>query len=556
MIVSVGEGDPRAGGTMFDYGFLMNSKKDTVWKNPGYFKTFYISGATKNRISVDVLKLEKGSYTLRYVSDDSHSYGKWNQPPPIDSTWWGVQVFDLANSNVNYYKSLVAESESKPFINADFITKVEYQNDGSVLIGSFGGLFKYDIRKNTVDDLFTGNNSKLNQNIKSVEDLFVDKDKHVWLATDGGLLRYNQKTKQTKILYDKDGLPSNYILAIEEDTYGNLWLSTLNGISKFNEDADHPIFINYDVKDGLQGYTFNRQASFESQAGDLYFAGQNGFNVFHSSNINKQVPIIAITQLKISNEPVYPTSENSPLTKSILDTKNLELSYGQNNISFEFSAIHFSRPEKNQYAYKLDGFDKGWIYDNRKFASYTNLPPGNYIFRVIGSNGDGVWNKVGASINIKVLPPWWRTWWAYTLYVLVFIGIIFGIDRLQRRRVLSKEKAAAELREANLRAQLAEAESARKTRELDEARNLQLSMLPKQLPKLPHLDIAVYMKTATEVGGDYYDFHVHADGTLTVILGDATGHGMMSGMMVSIMKSLFMFSSVIERMLVPSSYVS
>lgn len=115
-----------------------------------------------------------------------------------------------------------------------------------------------------------------------------------------------------------------------------------------------------------------------------------------------------------------------------------------------------------------------------------------------------------------------------------------GIRRFEKVRILGKERANAALKEANLRAQIAESESARKTKELEEARNLQLSMLPKALPQLPHLDIAVFMKTATEVGGDYYDFHVHPDGTLTVILGDATGHGMMSGMMVSIMKSLFM----------------
>jgi len=330
-------------------------------------------------------------------------------------------------------------------------------------------------------------------------------------------------------------------VAIEEDTYGNLWLSTLNGIAKFNKDIANPIFINYDVKDGLQGYAFNRRASFKSETGELFFAGQNGFNAFHSSNINKQVPQINISQLKISNEPVFPSSENSPLTKSILETKEIEIAYSQNNISFEFSAIHFSRPEKNQYAYRLDGFDKeGWIYDNRKFASYTNLPPGDYVFRVKGSNGDGVWNETGTSIKIKVLPPWWRTIWAYIGYVFVFAGMIFGVDRVQRRRLLLKERSRQRIQNAELRAQIAEKENERKTYELEEARKLQLSMLPKQLPQLPHLDIAVYMKTATEVGGDYYDFHVHLDGTLTVVLGDATGHGMMSGMMVSIMKSLFM----------------
>ena len=539
MIVSVGEGLPSAG--MVDYGWLQDSKSDTLWANNNYLKSFYIGGDFKNRIYAGIVSLKKGNYTLKYISDDSHSYGKWNADAPIDSALWGIQVFNLSGSDVNYYKSLISSSENHPFINSRFVRKVEYQNDGSVLIGTNTGLSKFDIRKNSVE--FLQNDSKIfrSPNLQQINDIYVDKDRAAWIATNGGLIKYDQQVNTFEILYDKDGLPSNYIMAIEEDSYGNLWLSTLNGISKFNKDIQHPIFINYDVKDGLQGYAFTNQASFRSESGDLFFAGQNGFNTFHSSNINTQLPKINITQLKISNELVTAASENSPLNKSILDTKYIELAYGQNSVSFEFSAIHFSRPEKNQYAYMLEGFDKnGWIYDNRKFAMYTNLPPGEYVFKVKGANGDGIWNEAGASINIKVLAPWWSTFWAYIGYAFVLGMIVFGVDRFQRRRLLTKQKIAAQIREAELRAQIAEKENERKSYELEEARKLQLSMLPKEIPQLPHLDIAVYMKTATEVGGDYYDFHLHLDGTLTIILGDATGHGMMSGMMVSIMKSLFM----------------
>ena len=165
------------------------------------------------------------------------------------------------------------------------------------------------------------------QNLRQINDIFVDKDRVAWLATNGGLIKYDQPANNFHILYDKDGLPSNYIMAVEEDTYGNLWLSTLNGISKFNKDIQNPIFINYDIKDGLQGYAFNTRAAFRSESGDLFFAGQNGFNTFHSSNINNQLPKINITELKISNELITPSSENSPLTKSILDTKQLELTF-------------------------------------------------------------------------------------------------------------------------------------------------------------------------------------------------------------------------------------
>ena len=539
MIVAAGEGD-NTNKLMYDYGWVIGGKSDTVWSQSNFKNSFYMGGANKNRITVGIITLHKGDYTLRYKSDDSHSYGKWNAAPPPDSTLWGIQAFALSNSDAAYYKSLITDSRNKTFIDGDIIGKIEYQNDGTVLIATTSGLSKYDIRKNTVEHLQDGTKTAFTQNMKYINDFYVDKNSVVWMATDGGLIKYDQNSRHFNMLYDRDGLPSNYVEAIEEDIYENLWISTLNGISKFNKDVVHPIFINYDVKDGLQGYSFNQRASFESGDGELFFAGQNGFNAFHSSNINKQLPIIDITQLKISNETVTPSTENSPLTKSILDTKSMTLAYSQNNISFEFSAIHFSRPDKNQYAYRMDGFDKkGWIYDNRRFATYTNLPPGDYVFRVIASNGDGIWNKTGASIKITVLPPWWLTIWAYIMYFFVFAGGVFVIDRTQRKRLLAKAREQAKFQEAEMRAQLAEAESERKSKELEEARQLQLSMLPKELPDLPNLDIAVYMKTATEVGGDYYDFHVGLDGTLTVVVGDATGHGMKAGTMVTATKSLF-----------------
>ena len=217
----------------------------------------------------------------------------------------------------------------------------------------------------------------------------------------------------------------------------------------------------------------------------------------------------------------------------------LHLSYTQNNISFEFASIHFSRPEKNKIIYKLEGFNNHWISTDRNFVSFTNLEPGEYTFRVKGSNGDGIWNDEGKAIQIIISPPLWKTTFAYIGYFFLFAGMVFGIDRVQRGRILTKERNAAAINEANLRAQIAETENERKSKELEEARQLQLSMLPKLLPQLPHLDIAVYMKTATEVGGDYYDFNVGIDGTLTVVLGDATGHGMRAGTMVTSAKSLF-----------------
>ncbi|MCB0742828.1 MAG: SpoIIE family protein phosphatase [Ignavibacteriae bacterium] len=544
LIVSVGEGL----GGMWDYGWLTDSNNDTLFIHKNSTDVYnYFSGNGKNRIYSNVVSLKKGKYNLHYTSDDSHSYGNWNTIPPIDTTWWGIQVFEIPENDLSKIKNWLNESGNKQLLQGSNTKIVKYQKDGSLIIGTNGGYSKYFISQNKIENYTYPSSIPNTANTKTINDIFVENDGSIWLATMGGLIKYDQKTKGYNIIYDKDGLPSNYLQAIQEDNYGNLWISTLNGISKFNKDIENPIFINYDVQDGLQSYTFINNSSYKSENGELFFGGINGFNAFMSGNINKMLPKINIADLKINNKTVLPTDEDSPLKTSILDTKNLTLNYAQNNISFEFNSIHFSRPEKNKNAYMLEGFDKeGWIYSDRKFVTYTNLPEGDYVFKVKGANGDGIWNETGASINIKILPPWWRTIWAYLLYSIIFGTAVFLVNKFQKKRLLAKAKEKMKIQEAEHRAEAAElqaraieAESQRKTQELEEARELQLSMLPRSLPQLPHLDIAVYMQTATEVGGDYYDFHVGLDGTLTVVLGDATGHGMKAGTMVTSTKSLF-----------------
>lgn len=197
---------------------------------------------------------------------------------------------------------------------------------------------------------------------------------------------------------------------------------------------------------------------------------------------------------------------------------------------FEFSAASFEAESENQFQAHLEGFDKSWTSLTRETKKeYTNLPDGEYRFHVRASN---VYEQQSseAIYAFKILPPWYRKWWAYVFYGLTALAAILAVDRLQRRRLISREREKAA-------AALVAAENERKAHELNEARQLQLSMLPRELPRLPHIDIDVYMKTATEVGGDYYDFHLSEDGTLTVIIGDATGHGLNAGMVVTATKS-------------------
>ena len=355
------------------------------------------------------------------------------------------------------------------------------------------------------------------------------------------------KELSLKTLYDINGNPIKNIQSIVSDSYNNLWMGTDDGIVKFNPETR--AMVRYSTEDGLQGNVFNRLAAIKSTTGEMYIGGRNGFCVFHPEEIKNSgfVPPVVFTDFKLFQKSVS-IGKSSVLKENIQLTKKIVLSYDQNDFSVSFAALDYSNPQKIQYKYILENHDKNWIdAGNRNTASYTNLDPGKYALKVRATNSDGVWTKEPKELSIIINPPFWETTLAYIFYGLIFIAGVFTVDRVQRRRILSKEKNAAQIREANLRAQLAESESERKTKELEDARKLQLSMLPKELPQLPHIDIAVYMKTATEVGGDYYDFHVHSDGTLTVILGDATGHGMMSGMMVSIMKSLIYVGSNQQR---------
>jgi serine phosphatase RsbU (regulator of sigma subunit) len=218
----------------------------------------------------------------------------------------------------------------------------------------------------------------------------------------------------------------------------------------------------------------------------------------------------------------YPPNEQSEILRPTLFAPRPSLSYAHNALRFECAAPSFDEESANQFQYFLEGFDRGWsALSKATEKDYTNLSEGEYRFHVRAKN---VYQHESreAVYAFEILPPWYRTWWAYVFYVIMAGASVLGIRRYDLHR--QKQKA----------------ENQRRAQELEEARQLQLSMLPQHIPQLPDLELAVYMKPATEVGGDYYDFHLREDGALTVALGDATGHGLKAGTMVTAMKSLFL----------------
>jgi len=288
--------------------------------------------------------------------------------------------------------------------------------------------------------------------------IFTDSKGALWVGTDAGLNVFDYKTKKFKKKYTiKNGLPDNAIKSINEDNFGNLWIGTDKGLSKFvnaTEQPSNPRFINYKVQDGLQANEFRKRATYKNAQGKLYFGGINGFNAFYPDSIaeNKAIPNVVITELLIFNQKVNVGDADSALKEDISIAKEITLSYRHSVFTLKFAALNFIAPAKNQYAYKMEGFDKEWnIVGNKNEATYTNLSPGKYTFVVKASNNDGIWNQKGRSLTITILPPWWKTWWFQTLFYL-FIGfMIFAI--IQFRTAFYKkqnEKLAQMVKERTL----------------------------------------------------------------------------------------------------------
>lgn len=272
---------------------------------------------------------------------------------------------------------------------------------------------------------------------------YEDSKQRIWVGTAAGLNLLDRSTGTFTTWDTRHGLPSEVILGILEDQGENLWLSTNNGISQFNIATE--TFTNYDTGDGLQGQQFTRWAFHRLSTGELLFGGLNGFNLFNPTNIarNTFVPPVYITNFKLFNENVSIGPE-SILKKSIIVTEAITLNHKQNVISFEFTALNYQLAERNQYRYKLEGFNDDWInLRNERFVSFTNLDPGTYTLRVIASNNDGVWNDVGASLVITVIPPFWRTWWFYTILVICITLLVLLFIK-QREATLRRDKIILE----------------------------------------------------------------------------------------------------------------
>lgn len=354
----------------------------------------------------------------------------------------GINVLNGYNKVIVRYTPTPAAPNDVLLPVNGYIRDIEEDDDGNIWIATHGGGIAVLEPSSGKFIVYTTWNSKLPND--KIQSLLKDSHGNIWAGTFGnGLVIINSKTRQFNFLSEKDGLENNTIYAILEDQKGLIWVSTNKGISSI--DTTNKNISNYNYHNGVQNNNFVHEAGLVLSTGELFFGGLEGFNYFNPKYLRKNttVPTILITDLRINHQSVIP-SDKGPIKEHISIAKTINLDYKQNFV-LSFVGLNFTAPEQNQYAYKLDGFDKNWNYiGNSTSASYTNLDPGEYTFRVKASNNDGVWNNEGASIKIFVHPPFWRTTYAYILYVLAFL-FLFLYLRHRGIKKLKNEFAAKQL---------------------------------------------------------------------------------------------------------------
>ncbi|NHE58734.1 hybrid sensor histidine kinase/response regulator transcription factor [Cyclobacterium plantarum] len=341
---------------------------------------------------------------------------------------WSSGIICLSKDRQTFKRYNFSNSSQQTFYNS--VLAIKEGINGTIWAGIFQeGLFRYDNQS----DSFSALPEKY-----GVTCMLEQNSENMWVGTpNNGLFLYNKSTGSIRQYTTEDGLSSNTINGILEDENGIYWLSTGNGIVSFDPETLN--FTNFDASDGLSVHSFNHIGAFKSANGQMFFGGDGGLVSFYPEQIagNPYPPDVVLSGLQVAGTSVdFQDKLNSP-------DNNLTLSHQQNDLTFDYVALHFTDPSKNLYKYKMENYDPEWIVaGTQRTARYTNLDPGQYTFQVIAGSSDGVWNETGTSLTFYITPPWWTRWWAYTL----FAGILLVLARWFYKFKVSRKLAVAESR--------------------------------------------------------------------------------------------------------------
>jgi signal transduction histidine kinase/DNA-binding response OmpR family regulator/streptogramin lyase len=426
---------------------LAKDKSDNIWVGMYGQGLYQLNTKTQTAVKYDVLK--------DFIASSSRNFIKSLLVDNKNNLWigtWGVGLIkmNLTSNEVKYFHQASNNSKS---ISHDDVWVIFEDSKSRIWIGTNGGGLNFYSELNGGIFYQSGNDSNnqpaLNSNsIYSICESSINSNSNetiLWIGTNNGLNKIVvdnndmsksslPKIKSAKQFSIKDGLADNSIKIVVEDDNGNLWLGTSSGISFY--DLKKNIFVNYNSADGVIGNDFNFSAGVNFDSDLIILGSTSGLNYFNPKSIEQSTykPEIVLTDFQIFNKSIKP-SENSVLSSSIFNTKEIVLSHTQNVFSFQFAALDYNNSSSISYAYMMEGFDKDWIQSSsRRFITYTNLNPGKYTFKVKSTNSDGVWCNKITSVKVKITPPWWQTIWAIILYFFVIVFGIWAIVKFQSNR--------------------------------------------------------------------------------------------------------------------------
>ncbi|NGP87954.1 two-component regulator propeller domain-containing protein [Fodinibius halophilus] len=358
----------------------------------------------------------------------------------IGTNGGGVNVLDPQTENIRRYKEDPGDTTS---IGNNDIRSFYEDSKGNIWIGSYGGNLTKFNRSKEEFQFFNINGGNLYSSV--IQCMLEDQQQRLWLGTRGGGLKlFNRKTHKLTTYSKEDGLPNNVINGMLTDNNGHIWISTNDGLAKFDPDTEK--FTKYGIKDGLQSREFSEGAHYKDRQGYMYFGGANGFNRFHPDSITAtdKVPQLVLTNFQLFNETVK-IGENTPLKKHISQTEQITLPYNSSVITLNYAALEYSAVKGVRYAYKLEGFDSKWnLVGKKRSATYTNLDPGEYHFKLKTANSDGVWGAEKDALTLVIVPPFWRTTWFYLISAILIIGVVSAGYRYRIRSIQEQNKRLEE----------------------------------------------------------------------------------------------------------------
>jgi ligand-binding sensor domain-containing protein/signal transduction histidine kinase len=350
----------------------------------------------------------------------------------------GLDLFERQTETFIHYQPKTGDANSLSGTGVNSILK---DREGNLWVGTFDhGLNRFDLGTEQFTHYRFNPRNKETISNDGVLSIHQDAKGRIWIGTfGGGLNLFHPETETFTYYLEKDGLPNGVVYGILEDSRGYLWMSTNFGISRF--DPETKTFRNFDAGDGIQSNEFNSGAYSKGRNGELYFGGINGLTVFHPTSIdeNPYLPQVALTSLTQADNPITTDS-------SVETTHNVVLVWPENSFEFEFAALSYSQPNKNRYAYKLEGFDTNWHFiGTKRDGRYTNLPGGEYTLLLKGSNSDGIWNETPVRIHVTVVPPFWQTTWFRVALSVALIAIVAGGFKLRTKTIQDRNRALERL---------------------------------------------------------------------------------------------------------------